>query len=172
MFREPKQVLVYCYRVKNGLCEFLMLKRPSDRGDFWQGVTGAPFKDEALPEAAKRELLEETGMVPLTLKEAGFSYSFPVEPEWQSHYASSVTKIDEIVYLAEISIDCKLDLSGEHVDYKWASFEEAITLLKYDNNKNALKHCCSLLISDTPQVVVKSVSLQSSMCRGKNIFNF
>ena len=34
--------------------------------------------------------------------------------------------------------DCEINLSSEHKEYKWVSYDEAKELLKYDSNKNAL----------------------------------
>ena len=48
-FREPIQVLVYCFRRTTDRHEYLMLKTNPKRGNFWQGVTGAIEKDESLP---------------------------------------------------------------------------------------------------------------------------
>ena len=50
---------------------------------------------------------------------------------------------DSISYAEEYSFavninDEKIKSSEEHSEYKWTSYEDAISLLKYDSNKNAL----------------------------------
>ena len=62
-YRVPIQVSIYPVRYKDDNWEFLLLKRVEERGGFWQGVTGAPERKEKILEAAKRELMEETGFV-------------------------------------------------------------------------------------------------------------
>ena len=56
--RIPRQVLVYLYRrTSDGRLEFLLLKRTERHGGFWQGVSGAPEREETDAEAAIREVL-------------------------------------------------------------------------------------------------------------------
>ena len=45
------------------------------------------------------------------------------------------------VYEYSFAVDIqknKIILSNEHKEYKWVSYNEAMKLLKYDSNKNAL----------------------------------
>ena len=78
-YRVPIQVAVYPVRFRDDKWEYLLLKRVEDRGGFWQGVTGAPEKKEKILEAAKRELLEETGFyVPPDQLNWAFSYRYPL----------------------------------------------------------------------------------------------
>ena len=58
----PIQALIFPVRSTEKGWEYLMLKRVLERGGFWQGVTGGLELNETIPEAAKRELLEETGL--------------------------------------------------------------------------------------------------------------
>jgi len=81
--RIPIQVLVYPVRQRGSKWEYLLLKRIERREGFWQGVTGGVEQGEELDEAARRELLEETGFTPLKLERIDFSYSFPVADEWR-----------------------------------------------------------------------------------------
>ena len=55
---------------------------------------------EDLAEAARRELAEETGFVPSALKQIDYSYSFPMQDEWQDVYAPDVEEIVVYVFLA------------------------------------------------------------------------
>ena len=62
MSRVPRQILVYVFRRRrDGAVDFLLLHVLADRGGFWQGVTGAPEREETDEQAAVREVLEETG---------------------------------------------------------------------------------------------------------------
>jgi 8-oxo-dGTP pyrophosphatase MutT (NUDIX family) len=144
-YRLPTQVLVYCYRQNAGHVEYLMLRRTAKYGGFWQGVTGAPEGMESLLQAAGRELLEETRLFPRDIQQVAFSYSFPVDRDWKWAYHPDVTSIEEYVFLAEIADDADPVLSFEHDSYEWASFERAMGLLKWHNNRKALEFCDRLL---------------------------
>ena len=140
--RIPIQVLVYPVRQKGRSWEYLLLKRIPDRERFWQGVTGAPEEGEALADAAKRELFEETRLVPLSLEKINFSYSFPVADEWRHLYDLNVKKITEYVFVAYIDAQKEPVLDGtEHDEYRWCSVEEAVQLLHWPENKEALMRC-------------------------------
>ncbi len=142
--RQPVQVLIYPVRRTGKIWEYLLLRRIPDRGGFWQGVTGGVEEGEDLAEAARRELLEETGLVPLTLENIDYSYSYSVVGnEWPEHfYAAGVEKITEHVFVAfvEEQQEPVLD-SDEHDEWKWHRFREALELLKWPENVNALKRC-------------------------------
>ena len=118
------------------------MKRIPDRERFWQGVTGAPEEGEALADAAKRELFEETRLVPLSLEKINFSYSFPVADEWRHLYDLNVKKITEYVFVAYIDSQKEPVLDGtEHDEYRWCRVEEALQLLYWPENKEALMKC-------------------------------
>ncbi len=144
--REPIQVLVYPVREKGDDWEYLLLKRIESIGGFWQGVTGAPEKGEELLDAAKRELLEETSYIPNFVFQTDFSYKILVEEKFNKDYPEGVKEIPEYVFVARIN---QPDLPSidpqEHEDWKWCSFDEAIELLKWEDNKKALEHVNNIL---------------------------
>ncbi|MHA1217344.1 MAG: NUDIX hydrolase [Candidatus Heimdallarchaeaceae archaeon] len=144
--RIPKQVLVYPVKEIDDSWEYLLLRRIESIGGFWQGVTGAPEKGEELLDAAKRELLEETSYIPNFIFQTDFSYKIKVEEKYNKNYPEGVNEIPEYVFVAKISqpdlpsIDPK-----EHDEWKWCSFEEAMELLKWEDNKKALEHIRNIL---------------------------
>lgn len=143
--RRPVQVLVYPVRRIGTAWEYLLLRRISSRGGFWQGVTGGVHEGEDLAEAARRELKEETGLVPSALEKIDFSYSFTVDDEWRHLYAPDVKEITEYVFIAYVEADKPTLDQREHDEWRWCRFEEALKLLRWMGNREALKRCDRLL---------------------------
>lgn len=139
--RVPIQVLIHPVRETNDGWEYLMLKRVESRGGFWQGVTGAPENNETIIEGAKRELIEETGYTSFTLIKTDVSYVIPMEKRWEDIYPKGTKEIPEYLFLAKIHqlIPPKID-PIEHTEWKWCSYEHAMTLLKWEDNKSALEY--------------------------------
>ncbi|MHA2289761.1 MAG: NUDIX hydrolase [Promethearchaeota archaeon] len=138
--RIPIQVLVYPVRKTDRDWEYLMLKRVVNRGGFWQGVTGAPENEETIFEGAERELYEETGYSSVNLIQTDVSYTIPMEDRWKEIYPQGTQEIPEYLFIAKInkSDPPKID-PIEHNDWKWCTFEEALELLTFEDNKKALK---------------------------------
>ena len=146
--RQPNQVLVYPARhTVEGNWEYLLLKRIPSRGGFWQGVTGGVERNEDPVEAAARELIEETRLVPSDFQTIDYSYSFPVEDRFRYLYPSGTEDITEHVFMARITDEQEPELSEEHDQYRWCKFDEALSLLRWPENIEALKRCNRLLTS-------------------------
>ena len=146
MLRVPRQVLVHLFRrSEDGDIDFLLLRRTEGRGGFWQGVSGAPEREESDAEGAIREVLEETGF-PLadSLAQIGVRYELPREGdpdqgEWERLYGPDVQAIPEEVFVAEVPRGVDPVLAPyEHDAFRWCSFEEALELLTWENNRRAL----------------------------------
>lgn len=123
------QVEVIVFRENCGL-EFLLLKRNKNRGDFWQPVTGGIEEGETPEEAVFRELFEETQLKKedvVKILDKIHSFSF----------ISDGRKIEELVFGIKIKPDSKIILSEEHTERKWVGLEEALSLLKWETNKEA-----------------------------------
>ena len=135
--RVPLQVLVYPVTFSKHESKVLLLKRNQKRGGFWQGVTGAPFENEPLSDAAIRELREETGFEVESIIELGFSYTFPTPREYRHLYSDDVSEIVEHVFFVETDGSSPV-LSTEHDEWRWCSFKEARQMLKWKENKTAL----------------------------------
>ena len=148
--RQPIQVLIYPVKTAGSGWEVLLLRRTASRGGFWQGVTGGVEDEEGLLEAARRELLEETGLVPLSLEQIDYSYSFPVEEQWRHLYAAGVEEIVEYVFLALVDGQQEPTITREHDQWQWCSYHQALGLLTWPGNIEALKRCECFMKARSP----------------------
>ena len=140
--RQPIQVLVYPVKPVDSHWEYLLLHRLVNRGDFWQGVTGGVEEGEEIHEAAGRELTEETGLVATELQKIDYTYSFPVADNWRHLYAEGVTEIVEYVFVAYVDGQQKPTIDNrEHDKWQWYGFDQALHLLIWPGNIEALKQC-------------------------------
>jgi len=132
--RLPIQVQCILFRKINGKIQYLLLKRIKE--GFWQPVTGGLEEGETKVEAIEREVLEETGIknIARIIEDVHyFEYS-------DSHF------IKEYVFGVEVHPNEKIVLDGkEHSQFKWCSFQEALELLKWDENKKALSRLNEIL---------------------------
>ncbi len=144
--RRPVTVLVYPVRRVGADWEYLLLHRVAGRGGFWQGVTGCIEEGEDLHEAARRELIEETRLVPSLIEGIDYSYSFPVEDKWRYLYPAGVEKITEYVFIAHVDGRREPEIDPvEHDGWKWCRFSDALELLNWPGNIEALKRCNSVV---------------------------
>jgi 8-oxo-dGTP pyrophosphatase MutT (NUDIX family) len=118
-----------------------MLRRTEKYGGFWQGVTGALEVGETYQQGAARELWEETRFAPENMRSVDFGYNFPMQDEWKSAYHPDVKEIHERVFLVEIIDGAEPELSFEHDAFEWATFDRALAMLKWINNRDALAVC-------------------------------
>jgi dATP pyrophosphohydrolase len=134
--RLPIQVEAIIYRRNGGKTEYLLLKRLPDRNGFWQPVTGGLEEGETRTEALCREIKEETGIENLIrVTEGLYCFEFH-DPNLNQEY----------VYGVEVSPTDEVVLDGkEHSQYRWCSFQEALQLLHWKENKEALKKLDTIL---------------------------
>jgi dihydroneopterin triphosphate diphosphatase len=122
------QVEVIIFKLINGVPLFLVLKRASSRGGFWQPVTGGAEKGEELKIAAIREMEEETSISSYIQVLEDIHY---FEFEFNGGYGQG----KEYVFGVQVAEDAESVISDEHSEQKWCLLEEALELLKYESNK-------------------------------------
>lgn len=138
MARVPFQVLVYLYRqVRDDIFEYALLKR-SDEG-YWQAVAGGGEGCETPLEAAKRETYEEAGIA----SNANFLQLDTVAPVPATEFSDSYLWGEDVYVIPQFCFgvlvkDSQIVLSHEHCEYRWLTYAEAYSLVKYDGNKTAL----------------------------------
>ena len=135
LMRLPVQVQGILFRKINREIQYLLLKTTPEREDFWQPVTGGLEEGETKVEALKREVWEETGIknvVGIIENVDCFEYS-------DAHFIKGYDFIKEYVFGVEVDSNEKIAIDGkEHSQFRWCSFQEALELLKWDENKKAL----------------------------------
>jgi dATP pyrophosphohydrolase len=128
--RLPIQVEAIIFRRNGNKIEYLLLKRIPERNGFWQPVTGGVEEGETRKEALHREIREETGVKNVITVIEGLHYFEFSDPNLNQEY----------VYGVEVSPSEEIVLDGkEHSEYRWSSFEEALQLLNWKENKEALR---------------------------------
>jgi len=113
--------------------EFLLLKR-NNNGSYpglWQMVTGRINENETAVHAAKREIIEETKLIPKKMW---------VIPNVNSFYSPQDDSIYNIPVFAAL-IDSKENpiISDEHAEFMWVTFDNAIKLLAWTGQRKSVK---------------------------------
>lgn len=115
---------------------YLLLKRVTFQGGFWQPVTGGVEDTETLEEALLREVREETGIRTVVR----------VIPDLQSHRVYAPRAVYEHAFGVEVRPGTKVKLDGkEHSDARWCDFEEARDMLVFPANRLVLERLDSFL---------------------------
>src|ERR1700730_16000896 len=86
-FRRPESVLIVIYTATG---DFLLLERRRPPG-FWQSVTGSLEWGETADEAARREVIEETGITQGFLRNLQWTQMFEILPSFGKTYAPGIT---------------------------------------------------------------------------------
>ena len=147
--RLPIQIEAILSKRTDGEIRYLILKTTPEREGFWQPVTGGLEKGETRLEALEREVSEETGIKNITKIIKGVHYYEPVDLpliKYLNEHGYSCKHLQQYVYGAKVSSEEKVVLDGkEHSECRWCSFEEALKLMKYKGNKEALKKLNKIL---------------------------
>ena len=138
--RKPHQVLGFPYKKdENGHYLYAVFLRNSKK-EVWQGIAGGVEDfDKSYLDAFKREAYEEANIsfdskvIPLES-----ICTIPVERVTKKFiFGENTILIYEHSFGVEVTKE-NIKLSSEHKDMKWLSYEDAIKILTYDSNKNAL----------------------------------
>lgn len=136
--RDSMQGIIYTYEAEEPV--FLLLKRIPALMGAWQPVTGHVEVGETLEEALYREVEEETGfrqflrMQPLRYTQV---IKLPKEELFERVYALELPqKLDPVI-------------GSEHEDWRWVGYMDALQLLHWEANKNALRELYGLLAEYT-----------------------
>jgi len=137
MPRAPFQVLVYPYYQDGEQIEYAIFHR-RDNG-IWQAVAGGGEGNETPLEAARREAYEEAGLpsdsqlLRLDTVEPVPAVEFKAHREW----GEQVYVIPQYCFGLR-AVTKELRLCGEHTEYRWVDYAQAMRLIHYDGNRTAL----------------------------------
>ncbi len=121
----------------------LLLKTRPGRGGFWQPVTGSVEEGEALPDAARREADEETGLgfaggpQPLDYQ---FRFLGHRGQECEEHVFALSANPGPGGILPEPVLD-----PHEHVEYRWLKPAEALPMTEFPSNQEGLRRLVAWL---------------------------
>ena len=133
-FRRPESVLIVIYTAGG---EFLLLERRWPPG-FWQSVTGSLEWGERADAAARRELIEETGITQGHLRNLQWTQVYEILPSFGKKYAAGVTRNLEHAFALKLLRRVPVVLS-EHVQYRWLSADEAIATASSSTDRAVIR---------------------------------
>ena len=137
-YKIPISALVVIYTKQ---FDILLLSR-ADKRNFWQSVTGSLEQDESLLETAKREVLEETGIIceNYLLQDWNLSHEYKIFSHWQYRYGPGVEYNTEHIFGLELPQKLPISLAPEeHNDFKWVGLDSAKKLVFSWTNVKALE---------------------------------
>jgi dihydroneopterin triphosphate diphosphatase len=131
-FRRPESVLVVIH-TEGG--EFLLLERRRPPG-FWQSVTGSMEWGETADAAARREVIEETGITQGVLVNLQWTQVYEILPAFGKVYAPGITQNLEHAFSLRLQDRVPVVLSdAEHAQFRWVSAADAMGAASSSTNR-------------------------------------
>jgi dATP pyrophosphohydrolase len=134
--RRPESVLIVIY-TDGG--EFLLLERRRPPG-FWQSVTGSLEWGEFADKAARREVVEETGIRQGVLVNLQWTQVYDILPAFGKVYAPGITRNLEHAFSLRLAQRVPVALSdSEHVRFQWVSGSDAVDTVSSSTNRAVIE---------------------------------
>lgn len=137
--RGPNEVAIFVARRNRS--EVLVVHRRPDLGGYWHTIAGGVEPGESSPDAAARELLEETGLDRRPAP-TGISFAYPLSEEpaaRQAEYPPGLESVNVDTFIVDADDDWEPVLDDEHVEYRWSSASDAPGALFWDDIADALR---------------------------------
>ncbi len=136
-FRRPESVLIVIY---TDMGEFLLMERRKPPG-FWQSVTGSLEWGELPDQAARREVIEETGITAGVLKNLHWTQIYEILPAFGRVYAPGITHNRENAFALKLESRVPVALSpAEHEQFRWLPADEALATASSHTNRAVIQH--------------------------------
>jgi dATP pyrophosphohydrolase len=136
LYRHPESVLIVIH-TEGG--DFLLLERRRPPG-FWQSVTGSLEWVESADCAARREVVEETGITQGVLINLQWTQVFEILPAFGKIYAPGIARNLEHAFSLRLPQRVAVTLSdSEHVRFQWATGAEAIATVSSSTNRAVIE---------------------------------
>ncbi|HOD01813.1 MAG: dihydroneopterin triphosphate pyrophosphatase [Firmicutes bacterium ADurb.Bin300] len=138
MARAPFQVLIIPFIKYDNEIKYCVFERKSPLCQH-QFIAGGGEDNEVPLEAAKRECFEEAQIQSNNFIELISLCYIPTKifSESQRKAWNNIFVIPEYAFAIELAFE-EIIISDEHINFKWCTYDEAISLLKWDSNKTAL----------------------------------
>ncbi|MDH4172590.1 MAG: dihydroneopterin triphosphate diphosphatase [Betaproteobacteria bacterium] len=134
----PESVLVV---IHTPALDVLLLER-ARRAGFWQSVTGSLERlDEPLPYAARREVLEETGIdaAPARFVDWRLANAFQIYAHWRGRFPVGTTHNTEHVFSLSVPAPLAVRLAPlEHRAQRWLPWRDAAAACFSWSNRDAI----------------------------------
>lgn len=126
-------VAVVVLRGEGGETRMLIARRASHYlGGVWSYIAGHVAEGETGEQAARRELREETGLVPEQLHATSFC---------EQVYMPKSACVEIIpAFVARVAPGAEVSLNPEHSAFRWVSLDEAADLLPFGSQRELLAH--------------------------------
>lgn len=133
----------YLFRRTPAGVEFLLLKRSPGKilAETWQSVHGKIETGETAVAAARRELHEETGLVPLRFWQLDYVNTFYVAATDQVHLCPC--------FAAEIASNADVRLSHEHTAYRWLPVDDAQREFLWPGQRRAIEEIRAYILTSS-----------------------
>ena len=136
-FRRPESVLIVIY---DSADEFLLIERCKPAG-FWQSVTGSLEWGELPDDAARREVIEETGIRDGVLTNLQWMQTYEIWPSFGRTYAPGITHNREHAFSLRLAARVPVTLNPrEHCRYEWLSGSQAVARASSSTNRAVIEH--------------------------------
>ncbi len=136
---KEKSAGAIIYAITDGSVQYLLLQ--ASPGKPWGFPKGKIDAGETEDDAARREVREEAGLTHLS-----FEPDFRAVVHYVYRHGRVLVKKDVVYFLARTDTT-EINISWEHVAYRWASLAESLELVNYENARELLLRVQQYLIA-------------------------